>query len=106
MIRGDTRYFNFKIKKGEEYIDGSNYTEVEVQFNPQGKLFSLKKLKSKGEVWWEDNHFGCFLSQEDTFSLRDGVYEVQVRLFVNSTCKGTFIKQMDIGRVLSKEVLD
>lgn len=46
MIRGDTKNFNFKVKRNGTYIDGSIYTEVEVQFNQQSNYFSIKKLKS------------------------------------------------------------
>lgn len=105
MISGDTRNFNFKIKKDGQYIDGSVYTEVEVQFNRQGKHNSIKKTMSNGEVAWDSDHFSCFLSQEDTFNLTDGLTEVQVRLYLEGNVKGTLIKHINVGRVLSKEVL-
>lgn len=105
MIRGDTNVFNFKIKQGDDYIDGSIYTEVEVQFNPQANAFAIKKLLSKDEVEWDTDHFSCYLSQEDTFKLNDGMVQVQVRLLVNNICKATLIKRMDVGKVLSNEVL-
>lgn len=106
MIRGDTKNFNFKVKRNGVYIDGSIYTEVEVQFNQQSNYFSIKKLKSKDEVEWSQDHFSCFLTQEETFKLNDGSVQVQVRLFVNGNCKATMIKTIDVGKVLSSEVLD
>lgn len=105
MIRGDTRNFNFKVKKGDEYVDGSIYTEVEVQFNPQGNYFALKKLKTKNEVSWETDHFNFFLTQEDTFKLNEGLNRMQVRLYIGPDCKGTLIKDIEVGKVLSNEVL-
>lgn len=107
MIRGDTKEFKFKIKSGETYIDGSTYDEVELQFNPQLSVCQLKKLKSKGEIEWNAtaNCFVSHLSQEDTFLLNDGNVSVQVRLFKNNKCKATLISSVDIGKVLSKEVI-
>lgn len=105
MIRGDTKHFNFKIKKGDDYVDGSMFTEVEVQFNPQPNYFAIKKLLSKNEVEWDTDHFSCFLTQEDTFKLNDGMVQVQVRCYVNGNCKATLIKSIEVGKVLSNEVL-
>lgn len=106
MIRGETKNFSFKIKKDEEYIDGSEYSEVEVQFNPQGFSSSVKKLKSKNEVSWIDDHFVCPLSQEDTFTLNSGLVEIQVRLFNNNECKATIVRKIIVGKVLSEDVLE
>lgn len=105
MIRGDTKDFNFKIKQGDEYIDGSEYSEIELQINPQNTIHSIKKLKSKNDISWDVDHFTCFLSQEDTFKLREGTAEVQVRLYIGGDCKATMVSRIDIGKVLSKEVL-
>lgn len=108
MIRGDTKQLKFKIKKDETYIVGSDYDEVEVQFNQQSFYQSIKKLLSKGEVEWvegDENYFVCFLSQEDTFALNEGRVEMQVRLYVGGDCKGTLIRSIELGKVLSKEVL-
>lgn len=107
MIRGDTKYFNFKIKLPTgEYIDGSIYDEVEVQFNQQNTFTSLKYLKSKGQVTWDIDHFVVYLSQADTFKLNDGTVEMQVRLKQSDIVKGTAIINVPVGRVLSNEVLD
>lgn len=105
MIRGDTKNFNFKVKRGTEYVDGSIYTEVEVQFNKQNNYYAIKKLLSNGEVSWETDHFTCPLSQEDTFKLMEGDNDVQVRLYINEDCKGTIIKRINVGEVLSNDVL-
>lgn len=107
MIRGNTWDLSLKIKEGQTYIDGSQYSEVEVQFNPQSIYSSVKKLKSKGEVVWNTTS-SCFvvsLSQQDTFSLNEGNCDLQVRLYNSGVCTATLIKQVNIGRVLSSEVL-
>lgn len=112
MNRGDTNAFSFKIYKigtsPKEYVDGSQYTEVECQFNVEANFNSIKKLLSKDEVEWNatTQSFSCFLTQEDTFALPSGTSEVQVRLFVNDTCKGTAIYNIDINKCLSSEVLE
>lgn len=107
MIRGETKDLQFKIKNGQSYIDGSQYSEVEVQFNPQSIYNSVKKLKSKNEVVWNStlSVFVVSMSQEDTFKLNEGKCDVQVRLFNNNVCTATLINQIDIGKVLSNEVL-
>lgn len=103
MIRGDTKDFNFKIKQDGQYIDGSQYDEVEVQFNPEE--IGVKKLKSRNEVIWDNDHFSCPLSQEDTFKLNSGAVEFQVRIYKNNQCKGTLKQQIIVGDVLSNKIL-
>lgn len=106
MIRGDTKNVNFKIKTPSgDYVDGSIYDEIEVQFNTQSLYSSLKYLKSLGQVSWDSDHFVVFLTQEDTFKLNDGKVEMQVRLKQGDLVKGTAIIQVPVGRVLSQEVL-
>jgi len=105
MFRGDTKNLTFKIKHNGQYVDGSTYSEVEVQFNQQGKYVNLKKLKSKGEVTWDTDHFSCRLSQEETFKFRAGDIEFQVRLFVNGNVNATIINHIQIEDTLSSEVI-
>lgn len=105
MHRGDTNIITFKIKSNGVYIDGSAYSEVEVQFNPQSILNSVKKLKSKNEVAWNTDHFECALTQADTFNLSVGTNEMQVRLFNEGVCKATVIASINVKETLSQEVL-
>lgn len=111
MIRGDTYVYTFKLKKKgvtpTEYVDGSIYTEIELQFNYDKTFNSVKKLKSRNEVGWDstNSRFECSLSQEDTFKLSTGENKVQVRLYVNGVCKGSNIHIMNVGAVQSSEVL-
>lgn len=111
MIRGDTNNFSFKIKNGETYITTDDYNEIELQFNSQNLHANIRKLKSKGEIEYdsENQKFVCYLSQEDTFKLNDGNVEVQVRLFKEEGekdyCKATLIKSINVGKVLSQEIL-
>lgn len=106
-IRGDTKDIYFKIKKPDgSYIDGSEYSEVEVQINPQSKIASIKKLMSKGEVSWEMDRYFFNLSQEETFTTKAGVNVLQVRIYQNGECKATYIYDFLVGEVLSDEVIN
>lgn len=88
---GDTDNKHYKVKKkiGEdeqgqpiyEEVDLSQYENIEVQFNNSNNYNSIKKLLSDGELSIEDNTILIHLSQEDTFKLGEGEYEVQIRLF-------------------------
>lgn len=112
MNRGDTNLLSFKLYKlnttPKEYVDCSNFDEIEVQLNVQANFNSVKKLKSKGEVEWNttNQNLVCSLTQEDTFALPEGESEMQVRLFLNNVCKGSTIIKLDINKCLSSEVLD
>ena len=117
MNRGDTAYLmlNYTIN-GEPLVDGA-YQEIELQINKQG-TDSIKKLLSTGEIKWgmieyeeEDKTktftgYYCTLSQNETFSLRDGSSYVQLRVLVNDEVGSSDISYFDIGQTLSKKVLE
>lgn len=106
MNTGDTKNLAFKIKKSDgTYVDGSEYDEVEVQFNRQSAINSLRFLKSLGQVIWDNDRFYVFLTQKDTFALGDGMTEIQFRLMKNEEVKGTAILDIDVGRALSRMIL-
>lgn len=89
---GDTDNKHYKVKKNigteeepeYEEVDLSQYENIEVQFNNSNNYNSIKKLLSDGELSIEDNTILIHLTQEDTFKLGEGEYEVQVRLFNDS----------------------
>lgn len=110
FIRGDTFDFDFVIIDENEkvQVDGSIYTEIELVFNPHNKYCYLRKLKSKNEVSWisgDGGYFHCSLSQDDTFTLKEGDNEVQVSLYVNGTRKATYVDHIEVGKSLSEEVI-
>ena len=111
FVRGDTKDFKtkFQIKGTETFKDLSIYDEIEVQFNQQSFYQSIKKLKSKGEVEVievEGVYYLLYhLSQEDTFSLNEGIVERQFRFYVDNDCKGTLVDNVEAKKVLSNKVL-
>lgn len=117
MNRGDTAYLmlNYTIN-GDPLVEGA-YQEIELQINKQGSD-SIKKLLSKEDIKWgtltyEDGQqtktftgYYCSLSQEETFSLRNGEMDVQLRILVNDEVGSSAISSVPLGQVLSKKVLE
>lgn len=117
--RGDTAYLLLDYTvNGEEMQDGA-YQELELQLNRQGKYFNVKKMLSKGEIIWKENctyrdkegveqtftGYVASLSQEETFSLRDSIVEIQLRVMIDGEVGSSKKQALDIGDVLSYEVL-
>lgn len=107
MNRGDSIELQIKIQDVDtkEYIDCSEFDEIEVQFNQQDQPYALKKLKSKGEVTWDTDHLTIVLSQQDTFTFSDGANKYQIRLYNNSVCESTIIGTFEVGEALSNQVI-
>lgn len=117
MNRGDTSFLmlNYTIN-GDPLVEG-DYEEIELTINEESSFRCVKKMLSKGEIEWgtltyEDNGTQTFtgyyahLSQEETFKLSRGVNEVQVRILSNDEVGSSAVSSMELGRVLSSEVLD
>lgn len=107
MNRGEGKNVYFKIKKfgTDEYIDCSQFSEIEVQINDQHKENSVKKLMSKNEVKWENDKLVVFFDQKDTFKLSNGSAKVQIRVFRDGMAFSTMIKMIDIGKSLSSDII-
>lgn len=114
---GDTAclMLNYKLN-GEDLVEDA-YDEIELQINSQGNYYSLKKLLSEGEIEWgtvvyQDGEtektftgYVASLSQEETFKLKKGTWQVQLRVLVNGEVGSSDISDLNIGDALSTRVL-
>ena len=101
---------------GSPMVEG-DYDEIEFQINPQCSTNAIKKLLSKNEIVWgtatyvEDNvtheftGYMCDLDQEDTFKIRDGVADCQLRVLIDGEVGSSEISALDLGNALSHKVL-
>lgn len=118
MNRGDTAFLMLNYTLNGDPLTEGSYQEIELQLNPQGNAMSVKKLLSLGEIQWgtvtyEDEHgdeqtftgYYAFLTQEETFALRNGTNRVQLRILVNDEVGSSAISNVSLGEVLSSKVL-
>ena len=118
--RGDTAYFLLDYEvNGEAMIQGA-YQEIELQINKQSVTSSVKKLFSKNEIVWKEDFYYkdnegtehsftgyvAALTQEDTFKIKDGKASIQVRVMLNDEVGSSEEQELDVGKILSKEVLE
>lgn len=118
--RGDTIYFLLDYQvNGEDMVEGA-YQEIELQLNKQSNYFNVKKMLSKGEVYWVDDFtyiddedieqtftgYVAPLTQQETFMLRNGKTKIQLRVMLNGEVGSSKEKDLDVGDALSHEVLE
>lgn len=118
--RGDTAYLLLNYTLNGEPLQQDAYQEIEFQINKQGNLNAIKKLYSTGDIFWSSDFtyvdeegqeqsfvgYVCKLSQEETFALSDGISDVQLRVMLNDEVGSSAYSQLDIGKVLSRKVLE
>ena len=107
MNRGDTLriYLNYKIN-GEPLEKGA-YDEIELQFNEDRTANAVKLKMTDGRVQYDDEKamYYADLKQEDTFKLKQP-FSVQLRIMNAGHVCSSNIGHMELGDVLSKEVLN
>lgn len=115
--QGDTACLILNYQLNGQPLEENAYDEIEFQINPQDNANSIKKLLSKGEIEWETvdyeeddvqkqfTGYVTYLSQEETFTLRRGTSECQIRILVGDEVGSSDITDLSLGRVLSKKVL-
>lgn len=116
---GDTAclILNYELN-GSPLVEGA-YDEIEFQINPQTNFSNVKKLLSKGEIVWGsasyvdgEGHTQTFtgyityLTQADTFKIKDGTADVQLRVLIDDEVGSSEISTINIGNTLSTEVLE
>lgn len=119
MNRGDTACLILNYNLNGSPLAENEYQEIELQINEQSSLQSIKKLLSKKEIEWtsvtylddegiEQSFTGyvAYLSQEETFKLSSGVSNVQLRIMLNDEVGSSAFTALDLGKVLSREVLE
>lgn len=118
MNRGDTSYLMLNYSINGNPLSEGDYEEIELTINEQSSFRCVKKLLSEGEIVWgtmnyiendEEKTFTGYyvhLSQEETFKLGKGANEVQIRILDNNEVGSSAVSTIDLGRVLSNEVLN
>lgn len=108
MNRGDANYLTLNIKVNSVDIGQHYADEIELTFNKENGLHTIKKTLSDGGITWNAtrNKFMAYLSQEDTFNLEDGANTWQIRLLKDDVVISNTISIINIGDANSKEVLE
>lgn len=118
--RGDTAYLLLNYTVNGQPLQQGAYQEIEFQINTQGNFRGIKKRLSKGQIFWGENFtyldndgeertftgYVTALSQNDTFLLAKGTCEVQLRVLLQNEVGSSETSDLDVGRVLSSEVLE
>lgn len=107
FIRGDTKTLIFKIKKDGTEIDDTDLDDIEFQINKSFTNNVIKKLMSAGQVSYDsdEHYFSVYLTQEDTFTCKEGINKFQIRLVYGGEVKATLKGDIFVGDVLSEGVL-
>lgn len=118
--RGDTTYLLLDYQvNGEPMVQGA-YQEIELSLNKADCYFSIRKTLSGGDITWEENctyidsegveqtftGYVAHLDQEETFALKDGNTQIQLRVMLNNEVGSSKMEVLDIGDVLSDKVLE
>ena len=117
--RGDTAYFLLDYTVNGEAMVEDAYQDIELQINNQSVSSSVKKQLSKNEIIWRENFrykdkegvehsftgYVAALTQVDTFKIKEGKAKVQLRVLINDEVGSSDEQELDIGKILSKEVL-
>lgn len=119
MNRGDTSFLMLDYTINGDPLVENAYNEIELTINEDSSFRCVKKLLSKGEITWgsityDDDQgqpqtftgYYAHLDQEETFKLQSGTNEVQLRILSNDEVGSSAVSTMELGRVLSSEVLD
>ena len=107
MNRGDAQVVVLDIRVNKRLATTDDFTEIEVTFNPELKGHSIRKLMSKGDIFWDDEmqRFCFFITQEETFSLHPGDNTWQLRAMYGDVVVSTVVSTVYIGCTNSKHVL-
>ena len=111
--RGDTIALMLNYQVNGVNIGQGDFDDIELQINKDGSSTGIKKLLSKGEIVWEslDYSGGTFtgyvvhLSQDETFALREGESQVQLRVLKRGQVGSSEISDFSLDAVLSNKVL-
>lgn len=117
--KGDTAYLLLDFNVNGQPMQEGEYQELELQINVQGNYRAIKKLLSKGEIFWDSGYtyldaegneqtfagYIASLDQDDTFLISQGKAEVQLRVLIDGEVGSSPIAELIIGDALSDEVL-
>lgn len=118
LNRGDTVCLLLNYNLNGSPLQEGAYQEIELQINKQGLYNAVKKTLSSGSIRWGevsyiDSHgdtqtftgYYANLSQAETFQLSTGKSDIQLRIMLNEEVGSSAISSIDLGQVLSSQVL-
>lgn len=107
MNRGDAFYLSLDITlDGKPIVDGYA-DDIELTINPQSNQACVQKSLLKGDLVWDlnKNCYTTYLSQQDTYRMREGINTWQLRVLKEDIVTSTTFGEICLGKVNSREVL-
>lgn len=108
MNRGDSRYISLAIRVNGKLIDETYSDDIELTINPQSAQSCVQKTLKNGEIVWNNTlkRYVAFISQNDSFRLKNGSNNWQVRLLKGEVVVSTTFGSLEVGPVNSREILE
>ena len=106
MNRGDTIRIFLDFELDGQPLEKDVYDEIELQLNEDKTINALKLKMTDGRILWDDEQGKYYvdITQEESFKLKNP-FRYQLRVMNASAVVSSGIGSMNIGEVLSKEVL-
>lgn len=106
MIKGTTPRINIIGKIHGIPLEKDAYDEIEVQFNPDRTINSLKLLYTEGRLLWDDarGNYYVVLTESETMKLSNP-FRLQVRILNGGKVIGSGLVTKSIEECLSKRIL-
>lgn len=107
MNKGDATYILLDIKIDDEPIIEGTADDIELSFNLHQLPYAVRKSLKNGDIVWDANYqqYKVYLSQQDTFKMRDGENTWQLRVLIGDEVLSTNLDIIEIGPVNSAKVL-
>lgn len=109
MNKGDTLRLNFDfVDDNDNPLQQGQFEEMELQLNPDKLgVYSMKFLLSTGDIKWDDDaqKYYVVVEQQESLNL-PCIVQYQLRCLLNDVVISSEVSSFDLGRVLSKKVLE
>ena len=106
MNRGDTIRIYLDFELDGQPLEKDVYDEIELQLNEDKTINALKLKMTDDRILWDDEQGKYYvdITQEESFKLKNP-FRYQLRIMNADAVVSSGIGSMNIGDVLSKEVL-
>ena len=106
MNRGDTIRIYLDFELDGQPLEKDVYDEIELQLNEDKTINALKLKMTDDRILWDDEQGKYYvdITQEESFKLKNP-FRYQLRIMNADAVVSSGIGSMNIGEVLSKEVL-
>lgn len=107
MNKGDAQYVVLSVNIDGKPLEKDFADNIELTFNSQATAYCVQKSLKKGTIVWseDDQKYIVFLTQMDTFKMKNGVNTWQLRVSKDRNVISTTIGSFMLGDVNSKEVI-